>query len=660
MKQTFHLLFFLIGIGPINGQIQFTNHSHLLANKEIHTHFAIAVVDMNGDGLDDIVRLDEGQELYIDYQTDPGSPFTGKYINSFSSNDIQWSICVADVNRNGWNDIFTGDSRKLRLLLAIPSEDEYQPSPSNATFPVTFLQGSNFIDIDNDGHVDIFACHDEGVSIALRNDSEGSFSLDTTLIYPVSSIPSDNSGNYGSIWTDFDNDGDQDLYLSKCSILAEDPDDPRRLNQLYRNEGNGQWTELAAAIGLQPKGQSWSTAFGDIDNDGDFDAFVINHDINSVLYVNNGEEGFVNINVASGIEPILSELRFGSNCNFADFDNDGYLDLLITGSFGRHVLFHNQGNLQFTDISNKLPSFFSVITPGIGDLNNDGFLDIASSVIYSNNSVNDPSDALLLSDGNSNHYLKVLLNGVLSNPNAIGARLECYDNGRRQIREVRSGEGFGIMNSFTQHFGVGQQEKIDSLLIYWPSGLTDRLYDIDVDQSLRLSEGESCEKPVDILIVENEFKLRFTAQSETQAVAWHWDFGDGSEAVGAMTNHIYESPGSYEVCLTINTACGTQLQTCQNTTISLSAIPTPSEEQPDYLLSPNPSTGFLRLSWTKSTNEPQRLMIYNRQGQQLPTPSYSKAGQVIDLSLSNIPIGSYQLQVLNKAKQWKSIPFILN
>ena len=81
-----------------------------------------------------------------------------------------------------------------------------------------FLQGVNFIDIDNDGWSDVFACHDDAESRAYLNDQQGNFSFDPNLISTETVPISDNSGNYASIWTDYDNDGDIDLYISKCRL----------------------------------------------------------------------------------------------------------------------------------------------------------------------------------------------------------------------------------------------------------------------------------------------------------------------------------------------------------------------------------------------------------------------------------------------------------
>ncbi|MCA9780577.1 MAG: VCBS repeat-containing protein, partial [Candidatus Eremiobacteraeota bacterium] len=119
-----------------------------------------------------------------------------------------------------------------------------------------------------------------------------------------------------------------------CFLVAsngvDDPADPRRLNLLFQNDGNNNYVEVAAQANLQPFGQSWAADFADIDNDGDLDCFVINHDINNSLYRNNGNGTFTDITLASNLLSAFNGVGAGIQVKFADFDNDGFVDLLFT------------------------------------------------------------------------------------------------------------------------------------------------------------------------------------------------------------------------------------------------------------------------------------------------------------------------------------------
>ncbi|MEO1438302.1 MAG: VCBS repeat-containing protein, partial [Bacteroidota bacterium] len=360
--------FLFISLPGMFAQIAFTNRTaELLTTTDYHSGVAIAVTDMNGDFLDDIIHLEDGRILHIEYQV-PGGVFTNYEFGTVSNNS-EWTICVADVDNNGYGDVITGGFyNDVKLFMS----DNDGNSLTQSTLPgaTIFCQASNFADIDNDGAVDIFVCHDDGPSRIWQNDGAGNFSMGDNMIN-LSIFPGieDNSGNYGSVWTDFDSDGDLDLYIAKCRQGVNDPTDPRRINQLWINDGNNNYTEAAAAFNLNDGGQSWTTEFADIDNDGDFDALVTNHDVISKLYENINNTTFVDITAASGLNigvlPIQGIMK--------DFDNDGFLDIIIAGS--DHEVWRNNGNKTFTEIANPFDSN-DMESYAIGDLNHDGFLDV--------------------------------------------------------------------------------------------------------------------------------------------------------------------------------------------------------------------------------------------------------------------------------------------
>jgi hypothetical protein len=213
MKRLFTLLFFIASLGLAQGQIAFTNSTHLLSNSDFHSGVAIAVADMNGDGLDDIVRLSQGRAIHIEYQQ-PGDVFLSYVFGEIAATS-QWSICVADVDNSGYNDILVGGRYdKIKFLRADANGTDYEM----AFLPGAnmFIQASNLADINNDGFIDFFACHDDGESRIWGNDGSGNLIEADEWIDMATVPPSDNSGNYGSVWTDFDNDGDLDLYIAKC------------------------------------------------------------------------------------------------------------------------------------------------------------------------------------------------------------------------------------------------------------------------------------------------------------------------------------------------------------------------------------------------------------------------------------------------------------
>jgi len=438
---------------PVHAQVAFTLADSLLSSAGFNSAPG-CVVDMNNDYLDDIVRI-VNDELCVEIQVPDSAGFRHKTYMPPASIGL-WSIAAGDVNNNGYTDILLGGGQAVEFLTYDQATKNYL---SNALPEYIFSQRSTFADIDNDGWLDAFVCHDVDGNHPYHNDGMGNMSLDFDLIETVN-LP----GNYSALWTDYDNDEDLDLYVTKCyggSVSG----DPERTNALYQNDGLGNYTNVAQAAGMDDNDQSWSTVFQDFDNDGDFDAFTVNHEFANRFMRNNGDGTFTNIIATTGI----NEFDLGAWENVtADFDNDGYVDIL---SELTNELYLNNGDLTFTGY----PLPFD--EGGIGDFNNDGFVDVFDG----NN--------LYLNNGNANNYLTVELEGTASNRSAIGARVELYGPWGTQMREVRAGTSFSTMGSLNSYFGLGTQTMVDSMMVRWPSGIVQWRFDVAANQAIHIVEG---------------------------------------------------------------------------------------------------------------------------------------------------------------------------
>lgn len=467
-------------------QTSFTEATDRLANKNINSGAPIGIADMNNDGLDDIVRFHRGHQLTIDLQT-PSGDFED-LPSDVETFNLDWSMCIGDYDRNGYNDIFFGTSSNVSLLIAKADDTGSSYELTTLEGPQIFAQGANFVDIDSDGNLDLFACSDHSINSVYRN-INNEMVYDPLLIYTGTVVPSNNSGNYASIWTDYDGDDDMDLYISKCSQGVLDQNDPRRINMLMENDGDNNFTEVAALRNILPYGQSWAADFADIDNDGDMDAFIINHDTTDRLYENDGTGHFTDITSSAGFSPAIDNLGLGIQVKFVDFDNDTYVDLLLTSSQGGYKYFRNNGDKTFSVIFGAFQTgTLKMHSMAIGDLNNDGFLDILAGFGVFFNGVTDFPDKLFLNNGNTNNWVKINLTGTESNVNAIGAKLELFGQWGKMTREIRSGEGYGIMNTLTGHFGIGTATSIDSLILKWPSGQTDVIVNPEINTTHNITE----------------------------------------------------------------------------------------------------------------------------------------------------------------------------
>ncbi|MEO0405607.1 MAG: VCBS repeat-containing protein, partial [Bacteroidota bacterium] len=263
----------------------FTNSNTLLPN-DYNSGGCLGVVDMDNDGFDDIILLDNSNELKVLYQTENGFDEMGYGTVSGAS---QWGMAIGDCNNDGHADVFCGGSYDGVRIVNISEPGVYtQNELNNGSM---FMQGANLMDIDADGDLDAFGCHDDATERIWVNDG-GSIAIAEPIPledYDFSADPNtDHSGNYGSVWTDFDGDGDVDLFIAKCRQGVNNPQDPRRVNQLWVNGGDGTWTEEAMDRGLVVFEQSWTADFVDYDNDGDFDCFLTNHSETMMLLENDG------------------------------------------------------------------------------------------------------------------------------------------------------------------------------------------------------------------------------------------------------------------------------------------------------------------------------------------------------------------------------------
>ncbi|MEO6166059.1 MAG: FG-GAP-like repeat-containing protein [Chitinophagales bacterium] len=464
-----------------NGQVAFTNSNAKLSATDLHSGCPTAVVDINGDGLDDIVRLDQGHLLYIDYQR-PGLQLDHHYIGDFGGGSSwAWGLCVADVDHNGYKDVVAGGYGPAVKILKLDNTGTggtfYSLPSSNF-----FLQNINFADVNDDGWEDIFGCNDDGENYIWLNNGAGNFTISDIIDFDITDT--DDSGNYGSLFTDFDNDGDVDLYIAKCRQAINDPSDGRRIDVLFVNDGNNNYTSDAAAYGLADSAQTWTANFADIDNDGDLDVIQTDYDVPANLLENDGTGHMTNITAGSGfslnIIPIESVME--------DFDNDGFVDILVTGS--DYQFFHNNGNKTFSQLPGVLGTA-NMESFAIGDLNHDGNIDLYASYAEIYTTPSGIEDVYWMNtSGNTNHFVTLNLIGTTSNAGALGARAEIYGAWGKQIREVHAGESYGTCNTAHLHFGTGSATIIDSIVVRWPSGNVTAISNPSVDQFITVRENE--------------------------------------------------------------------------------------------------------------------------------------------------------------------------
>jgi hypothetical protein len=577
-KKFFLLPCLVVSALSMNAQFSFTNKNTSLhsdagtlgSNSGVHSGNSVAVVDMNNDGLDDIVKLDENSSVQIEYQQ-PGGTFTLVQAGDFGITDC-WAMVCGDVDRNGYKDVLVGENGAMYLMKINGGGSMGVTTIPSSNF---FQQNMNMMDVNGDGWLDIFACDDNSYSKLYLNNGSGSFPAEannTVINFDITAgqnigTSNDDSGNYGSVWTDFDNDGDVDLYVAHCRQSVSSGTDERRIDKLYVNN-NGTFTEQAATYGVASGDQDWTASFGDIDNDGDFDLFLTKHNTTSRLYTNDGTGHFT----------VGNSISFGSmpmQAQFEDFDNDGFVDLFITGD-NDHRVYRNTGGGNFSDATpTNLTNGSNLLSFASGDLNHDGKIDVYGSygTTYDNPSSNIADVYWQNNISNNNHFITLVMAPTNSNHDALGVRAFIYGSWGVQTREVRGGESYGTMNSGFLHFGLGSATTIDSVVVNWPSGAHTVITNPVADQFLSVGESNQCTLAGVIVTNSTGNTNLCSGQSTTLSApagsgySYLWSTGATTQAI------TVNAAGSYAVQVVQSAGCSSTSPAIQ---ITMNANETPS------------------------------------------------------------------------------------
>ncbi len=344
-------------------------------------------------------------------------------------------------------------------------------------------------DYDNDGLLDLYATRSGSTILTRRNqlyhnDGGNNFTKILTGSHVLDAFTSRCVN-----WTDIDSDGDQDLFVTNEGTTNTD-------ENIYRNDGLGVFTKITTGDLISNGAKTMSGSWGDYDNDGDLDVFLANDGLSNALFRNDGN--FVFTKITGDTVSNTNDHSFSSA--WSDMDNDGDLDLFVTNSFSTglkqlNFLYQNNGDGSFTRVSNTTPATDSSWSYGcaFGDYDNDGFEDLAVATVTFNGV--DENDLLYHNDGNSNNWITVNLIGTLTNKSAIGTkiRIKATINGVPvwQMREISAQTSYCGQNDLRAHFGLGDATVIDSLKIEWLSGMEDNFTNVNSNQFITIFEGQS-------------------------------------------------------------------------------------------------------------------------------------------------------------------------
>ena len=453
---------------PLKNPPQVPPHNHLYRNNGDGTFtdvteqagvaaniFGMAAIaaDYDNDGFVDLFVTGYGQAIL--YHNNGDGTFTD--VTKKAGIEVDgWSISSTwlDYDKNGCVDLFVG-----RYVKFDPKYRAYYPA-DNYPGPLDYAPTTNRL---------------------YHNNCNGTF----TDVTDASGIGAYKGRTMGVTAADFDNDGWPDIYVSN----------DKTENFLFHNKHDGTFEEIAGDLGIAygQNGEMTSSmgpTFADIEGDGLLDLWVTDSKYDRLMR-NTGKRGFEDISASSGISAATGQyVSWGSG--IYDFDNDGWLDILVFHGGLVHMvpqeqsLYRGIGGAKFDDVSRDGGSVLDVKTVSRGacfaDYDNDGKVDAFV--------VNLGSKATLLHNisQNKNHWITIALKGTKSNRDGIGARVELVANGKKQVAERVAGSGYLSQDDGRLHFGLDSATTIDKLTIDWPSGREQVVENPAIDRVITVEE----------------------------------------------------------------------------------------------------------------------------------------------------------------------------
>lgn len=460
-------------------------------------------IDYDNDGDLDLFVSNgkQGGENNFLYRNDGGGNFT-KIVSSPVVSDSRSSdgSTWGDFDNDGDVDLYvTNWYGQPNLFYTNNGDGTFtQVSGSALSTNNTFSEAASWGDYDRDGDLDLYVCNSDGDrrNNLYRNNGDGTFTRITTGDPVTDTYYSRNAD-----WIDYNNDGAVDLFVANEGNQPEN---------IYKNNNNGTFTRTAVAPLTASGGNTTSSSWEDIDNDGDFDVLVVNYnDQNNIIFLNNGDGTFTK--VTDG--PVVNDGGDSFGSVMGDVDNDGDVDIYITNAFStsgrvKNFFYLNNGNGTFTKDTADIVSQETGWSYGtaLGDYDNDGWLDLFVAKCFGQTENN----SLFKNNGGSNGWLKINLAGTVSNSSAIGAVVKVFAsiNGSMVMQSRRVAGSSGYCGQTLQlHFGLGNAAAADSIVIEFPSGVRQSLGSTAKNQTLAIVEDSTLFTSVEEEYIPGEFQM---------------------------------------------------------------------------------------------------------------------------------------------------------
>ena len=457
-----------------------------------------------------------GNGIFIDVTQKAGVGDTGYGVG----------CAAADINNDGYPEIYVTNFGGNRLYNNNGDGTFSDITEKAGVGDKRWGTGCAFLDYNLDGYIDLYVVNYMRYSVAndrgwetrgvriycspvdqidksqfksesdilYRNNGDGTF----TNVTDTAGISHRSLGLAVAVG-DYDNDGDPDLHIANDM----EPD------LLYQNNGDGTFTDVTDLTGTGYDengipGSGMGSAFGDYDNDGYLDLVVSNAPSQPILLFHNEKaQFFMDVSFASGIGAVTLPF-FKWAVEFFDYNNDGLQDIFVSNGHLQDnielfsdatyaqtdLLFqnnHRDKRYTFSNVSAEvgLTQLTKMVGRGaaFGDYDNDGDIDI-----FLNHS-NQPAKLLRNDGGNTNNWITIHTIGTQSNASGIGTKITLKAGTLLLVKEVHSGSSYLSQNDLRVHFGLGKNTDIDTLELCWPSGKTEKFFNLKANQILHIKEG---------------------------------------------------------------------------------------------------------------------------------------------------------------------------
>lgn len=495
------------------------NHLH---NSPIMMGGGVTFFDYNNDGFLDIYATDPADydKLYENFGDGTFFEISDRTnIKAITKENYSFGVIAGDINNDGWDDLFipTYSKEEHCLLLLNNCDGTFSDISLNAGITnKTGSSGAIFIDVNQDGLLDIYVINyideflfikdSDGIIIDIDRSCLPNYLYvnqgDNKFLELASDYNVDNLGcGLSVVASDFDSDGDQDIYIANDHGMFVVP------NTMYRNNyPEASFTDVSVETGLDAQMFGMGIAVGDWNENGSKNYYLSNIG-NNIFYDSNDSKNFIDIaaelNLENGYyENDTSVTSWGTF--FLDYDNDTDLDLFVvngyirTGFFGfkttfndKNSMFQNNGDGTFTDVSVELNLNDSLIGRGGAyvDYDRNGTLDL-----FIVNTSDDKNGRSLFykNEYTDNNWVEFDLEGSNnSNRSAFGSLVSVYFNGRELQRELSSGGTHASQHSQILQFGLGSTIQLDSVQIQWPNNEIEKFYEINANSIYYSKQGEN-------------------------------------------------------------------------------------------------------------------------------------------------------------------------